>query len=76
MYRRILTVLVFAAPLLIVVFAVLMAAAALASATGDAVASRVLFWIAMTGLMLLVTDLILLILALGVAAIDERGRNE
>jgi hypothetical protein len=72
MYRRILVPLVAAAPLLIVVFAVLMAASALAGATGDATASRVLFWIAMTALMLLATDLVLLVLTLGIDAIDDR----
>lgn len=75
MYRRILIALVFAGPLLIVAFAVLMAASALAGATGDVVAGRVLFWVAMSALMALAADLVLLVLTLGLGAIDENWRN-
>lgn len=75
MYRRILAPLVFAGPPLIVVFAVVMAASGLAGATGDMAASRVLFWIAMASLMLLATDMILLVLTLGVAALDDRSTS-
>jgi hypothetical protein len=75
MLRRALLILLFAAPILIVGFGVLMAASALAGATGDATAGRVLFWLAMSNLMLLAGDLVLLVLVLGVLTLD-RPRND
>lgn len=76
--RKIVSFLVFALPLLVVAFAILMAGFALTHATGDAMAAAVFWWIAMGVLMLLVGDVILLILCLGLnylAESDERHHD-
>jgi hypothetical protein len=68
--------LVFALPLLVVAFAVVMGGYALAQATGDATAARALFWVAMACLMLTCVDLILLVGALGARALGPGADRE
>ncbi len=70
--RRLLAVLVLTLPILVVAFAVVMGGQALAQATGDASGARGLFWVGMSCLMLLVVDLLLLVMALGINAMDQR----
>lgn len=70
--RRLIAALLLPVPILLVAFAVLMGGSALA----DAVAGRVLFWIAIAALLLLVIDLILLVLALALRAADPRADDE
>jgi hypothetical protein len=72
--RTVLTILVFALPLLVVAFGVLMAGAALAQATQDELAAGILRWIAMGVLMLAAVDMILLVGVLGLKAL--RDQNE
>lgn len=69
--RSLLKFFVFALPLLVVVFSVLMGGFLLARATGDQWAAKVLQWIAVAALMAIVADLILLVGALGLRALDE-----
>jgi hypothetical protein len=69
--RPLLVILVFAWPLLVVAFAVVLGAAALAQATQDLPGALVLRWIAMGLLMLAVVDLVLLVGVLGVRALGE-----
>ncbi len=69
--RPLLVILVFAWPLLVVAFAVVLGAAALAQATQDLPGALVLRWIAMGLLMLAVVDLVLLVGVLGVRALAE-----
>ena len=64
--RRLIALLVYALPVLLVSFAVLMGGFSLASATGDSLGAGVLWWIGMASLMLLAADLVLLVAALGV----------
>jgi hypothetical protein len=71
MPRTLLAVLVLALPVLIVVFGVLMGASSLARAVGDAAGGRVLGWVAATALVLLVVDVLLLLIVLGIRALDE-----
>ena len=73
--HRVLAVLVLTLAILVVVFAVLMAFYALVSALGDESAARVLLWIAVTCLMLFVTDLIFLVGCLGINAVAQRDEN-
>ena len=72
--KPVLTVLVFALPILIVGYGVLMGGYALAQALQDQVAALVLRWVAAGCLILLVIDLILLVGSLGVNALAERER--
>lgn len=72
--KPVLTVFVFALPILIVAYGVLMGGYALAQALQDPVASIALRWIAGSCLILLVIDLILLVGSLGVNALAERER--
>ncbi len=67
--KKLLQVLVFALPLSLVGFAVLMGGSALARALGDPGGARALGWIAAAVLMLGLTDMILLITALGLQAL-------
>ena len=69
--RSVLISLVFGLVLMLVAFAVLMAFHALVLAMGDAVAARAIFWAAITCLVLLVVDVLLLLAALGLRAIDR-----
>ena len=75
--RPLLASLVFALPLLVVAFAVVLGGAALAQATLDLVGAQVLRWIAMSVLMLAVVDLILLVGVLGIHALaDPKDRSD
>ncbi len=76
--RRILVLLVYGLPILIVAFAVLMGGGMLAQALGDTVGARVLQWVAVACLMLIVTDLVLLVGALGINSLvkAEEPRDE
>jgi hypothetical protein len=69
--RRLLTTLVFALPILVVAFGVVLGAAELAKALGDAAGARGLSWIAIAALILLVIDALLLLGALGLRALEE-----
>ncbi len=69
--RSILAILVFALPLLVVAFAVVLGGAALARATLDLAGAEVLHWIAMSMLMLAAVDLILLVGVLGIHALAD-----
>jgi len=73
MLRRILIVLVFSLPLLVVSFAVLMGGYALVEATGDQTAALVLFWVAMSCLVVLAINLVLLAGVLGVYVLGVRA---
>lgn len=73
--RSFLTILVFALPILAVTFGVVLGASALAQGLGDAAGSRGLFWIAMAALVLLVIDALLLLVLLGIRALEEPGRD-
>lgn len=72
--RPVLTVLVYALPILVVAYGVLMGGSVLAGAVQDAAAALALRWIAAGALVLLVIDLVLLIGALGVNSLG--GPNE
>jgi hypothetical protein len=76
--RRLLQVLVSSLAALVVVLGVLMAFLMLIRSLGDEVAARALMWISVGCLMLLVADILLLVLALGLKAIesDESPPNE
>jgi hypothetical protein len=74
--RSFLVTLVFALPILVVTFGVVLGASALASGLGDAAGSRGLFWVAMVALVLLVIDAVLMLLVLGLRALDERRDND
>lgn len=69
--RRILAILVYAWPLLVVAFAVVSGGAVLAQATGDGVGALVLRWVAMGILVLGLVDLMLLVGVLGLKALAE-----
>jgi len=69
--RRLLTTLVFALPVLVVSFGVLLGAAELANGLGDAAGARGLFWTAVAALILLVIDAVLLLGILGLRALAE-----
>jgi len=71
-YRPLLTALVLALPVLVLTFAVLLGASSLTGAMGDAAGSYGLFWCAMAALMLLIIDALLLLMVLGLRAIDQR----
>ena len=71
--RSILTMLVFALPLLVVAFSVLMGGSALASATGDLSGAKALRWVAIGVLLLGVVDMVLLV---GVLGLNALGRND
>jgi len=70
--RWFLATLVFALPILVVTFGVVLGSSALASGLGDAAGSRGLFWVAMVALVLLVIDVVLMLMVLGLRALDER----
>jgi hypothetical protein len=74
--RWFLTALVFALPVLVVTFAVALGAAALAGGLGDAAGSRGLLWFAIAALVVLVIDVVLLVAALGIRALEaDRDEN-
>ena len=70
--RWFLTTLVFTLPILAVTFGVVLGASALTSALGDAAGAYGLFWCAMAALIGLVIDGLLLLVTLGIRAVDER----
>ena len=69
--RRILTVLVFSLPVLVVAFGVLMGGFVLAQATEDAAGAKVLRWVAVSALMLTIADVVLLVGVLGIKALGD-----
>ncbi len=74
--RRFLTILVFALPVLVVVFGVLMGGYALAQAM-DPPGAKVLRWIAISVMMLAIADVVLLVGVLGIKALgDEDNRSD
>jgi hypothetical protein len=74
--RSFLKTLVFALPLLVVGFAVVMGGYALAHATDDSAGAAVLWWVAMGCLMLICIDLVLLVGALGANAMGPPDRRQ
>ena len=72
--RPVLTILVFALPLLVVAFSVLMGGSALAAATEDTPGAQALRWVAIGVLILTVVDIVLLVGVLGLNALG-RGDN-
>ena len=70
--RSLLAILVFALPILVVTFGVVLGASALADGLGDVAGSRGLFWVAMATLVLIVIDALLMLVVLGLRALDER----
>ena len=73
--KQLLTALVYTLPVLVVAFGVVMGAYGLLAAMQDAVAARVLFWIGMTILMIIVSNVILLVGALGLDAVSLEGEE-
>ena len=73
--RWMLTTLVFGLPILVVTFGVVVGASALATALGDVGGAKGLFWVGIVAVILLVVDVLLLVGALGVQAM-ERWRDE
>jgi hypothetical protein len=69
--RRLLTMLVFTLPVLVVGIAVVLVAAELADELGDPAGARGLFWTAMAGLIALVIDALLLLGILGLRALED-----
>ena len=79
MLRRLLLVLVFTQFILLVAFAVLVGGYALAAATNDALGATVLWWVAMSCLILIAVDVLLLVGVLGVSALiklEQRDESE
>ena len=77
--RRPLIVLIYALPVLVVAFGVLMGGQALSQATGDQVGARLYRQIAMACLMLLVANIVLLVGVLGayvLGRLDHPRRDE
>jgi len=74
--KRILIVLVLALPVLVVAFAVVMGGWGLALGMGDPGGATALRWIAIACLILLVIDGLLLLMALGLNAIEASGGRE
>jgi hypothetical protein len=69
--RPLLLTLVFALPILVVTFGVGLGASALARGLGDIAGSQGLFWFAIVALVLLVIDALLLLIVLGIRALEE-----
>jgi len=74
--RSFLKTLVFALPLLVVAFSVIMGGYALAHATDDGAGATVLWWVAMACLMLICVDLVLLVGALGANALGPEDSRQ
>ena len=74
--RRVLTTLVFALPLTVFAFAVLMGAAALTQAMQDELGARALRWIAAGVLLLAVIDVLLLLCVLGLKALNDDDHSD
>jgi hypothetical protein len=73
--RSFLVTLVFGLPILVVTFGVALGASALARGLGDAAGARGLFWFAIVALVLLVIDALLLLIVLGMRALEERDEE-
>ena len=58
-------------PILVVVFAVVMGGYVLAEATGDRAGAYAISWVAIGTVMLLLVDLLLLVFALGIRALES-----
>lgn len=73
--RPLLVALVFALPILVVTFAVILGASSLAQSLGDAAAAQALLWVAIGALIVLVIDVLLLVGVLGIQALgpDSQG---
>lgn len=71
--KRTLTVLVLALPVLVVAFAVVMGGWGLSQGMGDPAGATALRWVAIACLMLLVMDGVLLLMVLGLNAIEAGG---
>ena len=69
--RPILRILVFALPLLVCTFAVVLGVSALTQAMQDEVGARVLRWVAVLVLVLTVIDMLLLLGVLGLQALQD-----
>ncbi len=74
--KRTLTVLVLALPILVVAFAVVMGGWGLAQGMGDPAGATALRWVAVACLMLLVMDGVLLLMVLGLNAIEAGGGRQ
>ena len=74
--RPLLVALVFSLPILVVTFAVILGAARLAGALGDAPAAKALLWVAMGALIVLVIDVLLLVGALGIQALGPDSPDD
>ena len=70
--RRFLAILVYALPILVVAFGILMGSQALAEAMRDDAAAMALRWTGIFCLMALILDLLLLVGTLGVDALNKR----
>ena len=70
-FRSVLLVLVYALPLLVVLFAVTMAGRELSQSTGDAAGANFLWRLATICLILLATDVVLLVGTLGIQAVTR-----
>ena len=73
--RPVFVVLVGAMAVLLAAFSVVMAFYALVSGLGDATGARVLLWIGIGCLILIVADLLLLVGALGLRAMEDRDER-
>ena len=74
--RFILAILVYCLPLFGVAFVVLIGAYALTQSAGDQTAAGALWWVAMGVLILLVTDAVLLLGALGLSSLTDWSDND
>jgi hypothetical protein len=74
--RPLLLVLVYALPVLVVAFAVILGAAQLAAAMGDAAGGRALVWVAVGALILLVIDVLLLVGVLGLKSLGADSYDD
>ncbi len=74
--RRVITILVAGFTSLGVAFSLLLAVSMLVAALGDALGATVLRWVACGCGILLAIDLVLLVVALGLKAIDEGPRDD
>jgi hypothetical protein len=74
--RPLLVALVYSLPILVVAFAVILGAASVAQAMGDAAGGRALSWIAIGALILLAIDVLLLVGALGIRALGPDANDD
>lgn len=73
--RRLLSILVFSLPIIVVAFGIVMGSHALFVAAGDAAAAVATRWVGGSLAMLLVMDLILLVAMLGIRQLAEESRE-